>query len=473
MTALNEESAEGAGDTQRLARVSGEAFRRRKHMSRGFWLDTVWSEGLSETESTAFPASPGPLQARIRHSCPSTTGPLARPRPCAPPGLPPGREGALREGRGRGGADGIPGGPRGGGCLGLLVWLLLLQPGLSEAWAGGDGAQGGLAPPPSSPPPSGVGREDPRASLRTPPPEGVPGSSGAPRIPYDRVCGRVIMKMLGGKEAEEGEWPWQVSVRISGRHVCGGSLVTKQWVLTAGHWILNRFHYSVKMGSWSVYKEITSMFSKVGTIQNDPALLQLLYPINFAVTIQPVCIPKETFQVEAGTRCWVTGWGRREEFGETVRQEANSGRRRQPYPWSGELYSYILQEVDQYIIYYDRCNQVVQKAMSTNKDVVLKGMICGYKDAGKDACQLPYSQKPGPDSGGPLVCEFNETWVQLGIVSWGIGCGCRNVPAVYIDVDVYTKWLVTVVNQATSLYLVVFLILPLCLVLPLGILATP
>jgi hypothetical protein len=51
------------------------------------------------------------------------------------------------------------------------------------------------------------------------------------------VCGRPILKIVGGSKAEEGKWPWQVSVRIRHMHVCGGSLITSQWVLTAAHCI--------------------------------------------------------------------------------------------------------------------------------------------------------------------------------------------------------------------------------------------
>ncbi|XP_034514093.1 serine protease 42 [Ailuropoda melanoleuca] len=294
---------------------------------------------------------------------------------------------------------------RGGGSLGLLLWVLLLQP-----WRGG--AQG---------------------------------------------CGQVIAKILGGKEAEEGKWPWQVSVRINEKHVCGGSLITQQWVLTAGHCILSRFRYSVKMGDRSVHREITSVvvpvrniiihpqLSVVGIIQKDLALLQLLYPVNFTMTIQPICIPQKTFRVEAGTTCWVTGWGRKEEYG-------------------GGLITAVLHEVDQDIIHHEKCNELIQKAMTTKRNIVLEGMLCGYKEAGKDSCQ--------GDSGGPLVCELNATWVQVGIVSWGIGCGRKNYPGVYTEVSFYKDWVIGQLSQARSWDSAGFLPL-LCLLLPLGVLVAP
>lgn len=53
----------------------------------------------------------------------------------------------------------------------------------------------------------------------------------------------------------------------------------------------------------------------------------------------------------------------------------------------------ILQEVDQNVILYEECNEMLKKATSSSVDLVKRGMVCGYKERGKDACQVR-SQTP-------------------------------------------------------------------------------
>ena len=51
-------------------------------------------------------------------------------------------------------------------------------------------------------------------------------------------------KIVGGEEAPEGAWPWQALLSITtsdGQYMCGGSLVTSNWVLTAAHCVKGAF----------------------------------------------------------------------------------------------------------------------------------------------------------------------------------------------------------------------------------------
>jgi secreted trypsin-like serine protease len=60
-----------------------------------------------------------------------------------------------------------------------------------------------------------------------------------------------------GDDAQPHAWPWQISLRVNGQHICGGSLIDNDWVLTAAHCVqrnLNPTGYTVVVGKYVNYR---------------------------------------------------------------------------------------------------------------------------------------------------------------------------------------------------------------------------
>merc|ERR1712066_741419 len=42
-------------------------------------------------------------------------------------------------------------------------------------------------------------------------------------------------KIVGGYEAQENQWPWQVALFIDNAWFCGGSIISENYIMTAAH----------------------------------------------------------------------------------------------------------------------------------------------------------------------------------------------------------------------------------------------
>ncbi|XP_058477751.1 chymotrypsin-like protease CTRL-1 [Solea solea] len=241
-------------------------------------------------------------------------------------------------------------------------------------------------------------------------------------------CGEAPLntRIVGGEDAPAGSWPWQVSMHIVDfSHVCGGTIISDQWVLTSAHCIIvNPSQYILYFGretqSGPNIREVKRTVSQVivhpdynnTLLNNDIALMKLSSPISFTDYIRPVCLASKSSEFHNSTLCWSTGWGK-------IKSNEN-------LPDSGNL-----QEVQIPVIGNNECACSYQKEPDVN---ITANMICAGQE-NKGVCQ--------GDSGGPLQCKQGSRWIQAGITSFGIPCAV-GVPEVYARVSQFQTW---VTNQ--------------------------
>lgn len=130
-------------------------------------------------------------------------------------------------------------------------------------------------------------------------------------------------RIIGGKEAQEGQFPYQACLRtrITRQYICGASIISNRFMLTAAHCVeglysrpalvmavvgaLHRHHDGSTMKVDQITKHNKWNFR---TLMNDIALVRTAEEIVFSKTVQPIALPKHDSPENA--RAVLSGWGR-------------------------------------------------------------------------------------------------------------------------------------------------------------------
>merc|ERR1712079_957074 len=259
-----------------------------------------------------------------------------------------------------------------------------------------------------------------------------------PKIKYSPKCGRRNQNGLGVRiqgftesESQFGEWPHMCAIlhekpieqeagyggvepQTANLYQCGGSLIAPGTILTAAHCVekfrQNPSQLKIRCGEWDTqnetepyphqdrYVEALNIHPEFDgrNLHNDFAVLFTSEDFVLASHIDTVCLPQADDIFEEST-CFATGWGK-DKFG------------------SAGQYQVVLKEIDLPVVSNYEC-----------------------KDTSKG------------DGGSPLVCPSKydpNTYVQAGMVAWGIGCGEDGTPGVYAEVSQATCW----IDQAITCY---------------------
>jgi len=255
------------------------------------------------------------------------------------------------------------------------------------------------------------------------PPSNMCGAPGPNNTPLRRRHGDFLTPfVVNGHSATPCEWRWQASLRTqTDLHFCGGSLISRKWVLTAAHCtvvpnmlvVLGDYN---KDSSSDVHERRVNVSRVVvhpswspTLFDNDIALLELSEEVPPSACINTVCLPDHDMN-QSNMTCAITGWGTLELNGR--------------HPSS-------LQEAPIHEVDIMRCN-------ASYGGNLTQSMFCAR---GQSPMGAPIDTCQG-DSGGPLVCApRNGIFTLYGVTSFGVGCANPDFPGVYSHVFRLRPWI--------------------------------
>ncbi|XP_048003786.1 phenoloxidase-activating factor 2-like [Leguminivora glycinivorella] len=261
----------------------------------------------------------------------------------------------------------------------------------------------------------------------TPPPTPAPpvgcGHRNRKGIDFNVIGG-------SGAEAQFGEFPWVVALMGPQGYIGVGSLIHPQVVITAAHVVAGQAPGSLRIraGEWDTQtakerlphqeRDVAEIYIhsdfQSKNLKNDMALLRLSQPVELAEHIGLLCLPEQGESFESSRECVANGWGKH-VFGQKGR------------------YAVILKKVELPIVPHGICNQLLQRTRLGHRFRLHQSFVCAGGEEGQDTCK--------GDGGAPLACPMgNDRYKLTGLVAWGIGCGARDVPAVYAAAAMFRRW---------------------------------
>ncbi|XP_004552750.3 trypsin [Maylandia zebra] len=230
--------------------------------------------------------------------------------------------------------------------------------------------------------------------------------------------------IIDGKKAPENSMQYMASVQNNnGHHVCGGFLITEDFVVSAAHCnkynptyvvlgnhnLKNGNHQKIKIENKTIHEN----YQQVGQ-GNDIMLIKLSEKAHLGHMVRTIQLPPEEIHLQENQVCQVAGWGK-------TKTDANK-------------------PVDELMVVDV---SVIEKQVCEDQWGHLPAnVVCaGGYGTDKGFCQ--------GDSGGPLVCQG----LAVGIVSYnhnGI-CNYPEEPNVYTDITKYVQWINKTVTGRNSL----------------------
>lgn len=273
------------------------------------------------------------------------------------------------------------------------------------------------------------------------------------------------------RDASIEEFPFFVSLEIVVDHLslnlkedrnCGGSLISNEWILTAGHCLVHEKDALIQIrivagidkkvdgNSRGVKMEgvkyfIHENFNQSGSMHNDIALVKLIWPIYLEDRVWTIELPGESLEEMDYQKGEILVFRKKElstseEFQMIIKQKEHNLLPRPKNPQEFQLQRRL--EAIELDLFHDD-EYCLEKQDRYNSTV----MFCaGHKEGGEDVCF--------GDSGGPfIVTRPTGSSFLAGIISFSTFsyCGLPDAPSYYVRVSSYLDWIEKTIQAESTL----------------------
>ncbi|XP_006814881.1 transmembrane protease serine 6-like, partial [Saccoglossus kowalevskii] len=197
----------------------------------------------------------------------------------------------------------------------------------------------------------------------------------------------VTSRIVGGTNAAPGSWPWQVSLLFRNKHRCGCVIIGDHWIVTAAHCLIDRYNTD-------------RLEIMAGSTALSGSHWEYRYPVGY-MRVHPFF-----------------GLRRKED-------------------WDVALV-YVDSPIPFNVNIRPACLPPLRKDNFFDPD-------------GRDCAITGWGALSQSDSGGPLICQMEDTrWYLAGLTSWGMRCADPYYPAVYSRITASNDWIQAAMEEGDN-----------------------
>eukprot|EP00525_Craspedostauros_australis_P000631 CAMPEP_0198108988 /NCGR_PEP_ID=MMETSP1442-20131203/996_1 /TAXON_ID= /ORGANISM="Craspedostauros australis, Strain CCMP3328" /LENGTH=462 /DNA_ID=CAMNT_0043764425 /DNA_START=243 /DNA_END=1631 /DNA_ORIENTATION=- len=246
-------------------------------------------------------------------------------------------------------------------------------------------------------------------------------------------------RIVKGTDAVQGRYPYMVALRFYGSHVCGGTLIASDIVLTAAHCMDDApslFFISAFIDPHDLSDpdeeaenirvqaaEVHPSYAFEGEVRADVAVLKLVRSAKFRFPVKLNVDPD--VPIDGQLEIEAIGWG------DTSNGEG--------------VYEPILQRFDDArYISNENCQGIFDFYYKDTEGIIQEDTLCMYQENGGGTCF--------GDSGGPLLILGDDPTqdVQVGLTSWGVDCDTKLFPGMFARISWAYEYIRTHVCEMSS-----------------------